>query len=110
MCYFLDTGDELVRSARRLHTKRHILPNAPNIVLYISVGREKSFKIQKFWDICYSHSCTKRNGRKAIPLSCGLGYERHSKLNRALIAGMDPENPAPEVKQFGPSKKKGKNY
>ena len=25
MVYFLDTGDELVRSARRLHTQRHII-------------------------------------------------------------------------------------
>ena len=31
---------------------------------------------------------------------CGLGYERRSKTNRALIAGMDPENPATEVEQL----------
>ena len=59
--------------------------------------------------MCYSHSCIKGNGRKAIPLSCGLGYKRRSKLNRALIAGMDPENPAAEVKQFRPSKKRKKS-
>ena len=106
---FLDTRDELVRSARRLHTQRHILPNTSVTCLYISVSREKSWKIKVFWDICYSHSCTKRNGRKAILLSCGLGYERRSKLNTALIAGMDPENPATEVKQFRPSKKRKKS-
>ena len=38
-----------------------------------------------------------------------LGYERRSKLNRALIAGMDPENPATEVKQVRPSKKRKKS-
>ena len=42
---FLDTGEELVRSARRLHTQRHILPNTSVAFLYISVGREKSWKI-----------------------------------------------------------------
>ena len=40
--YFLDTGDESVRSSRRLHTQRHILPNAWVVFLYISVGREQS--------------------------------------------------------------------
>ena len=39
---FLDTGDELVRSARWLHTQRHIIPNTSVTFLYISVGREKS--------------------------------------------------------------------
>ena len=52
--------------------------------------------------ICYSHSCTKQNDGKAIHLSCGLGYERCSKPNRALIADMDPENPATEVEQLRP--------
>ena len=51
---------------------------------------------------CYSHSCTKRNGGKIIHLSCGLSYERRSKPNRALIAGMDPENSATEVEQLRP--------
>ena len=39
---FLYTGHELVRSARRLHTQRHILQNTWVTLLYISVGREKS--------------------------------------------------------------------
>ena len=37
---------------------------------------------------------------KHLRASCGLGYERRSKTNRALIAGMDPENPATEVEQL----------
>ena len=31
---------------------------------------------------------------------CGLGDERRIKTNRALIAGMDPKNPATEVEQL----------
>ena len=59
------------------------------VFLYISVGRGKveKYRYLVFWDICYSHSCTKQNGGKAIHLSCGLGYERRRKPNRALIAG-----------------------
>ena len=41
--YFLDTGDESVRSSRRLYTQRHIPPKAQVVFFYISsVGREKS--------------------------------------------------------------------
>ena len=40
-----------------------------------------------------------RNG-KNLQACCGLGYERRSKTNRALIAGMDPENPETEVEQL----------
>ena len=37
---------------------------------------------------------------KNLRACCGLGHERRSKTNRALIAGMDPENPATEVEQL----------
>ena len=37
---------------------------------------------------------------KNLQACCGMGYERRSKTNRALIAGMDPENPATEVEQL----------
>ena len=37
---------------------------------------------------------------KNLQACCGLGYERRSKTNRALIAGTDPENPATEVEQL----------
>ena len=40
-----------------------------------------------------------RKGKK-LRACCGLGYERRSKTNRALIAGMDPENPETEVEQL----------
>ena len=37
---------------------------------------------------------------KNLRARCGLGYERRGKTNRALIAGMDPENPETEVEQL----------